>query len=70
MSPFTGLDYWTGLLDWNTGLDYWTEFFSFFGQVSITFLKLSDFKIAVKVNDSYYNIIMITIVQFTCSNAL
>ena len=24
----TGLDYWTGLLDWTTGLDYWTEFFS------------------------------------------
>ena len=22
--PFTGLDYWTGLLDWITGLDYWT----------------------------------------------
>ena len=22
--PFTGLDYWTGLLDWTTGLDYWT----------------------------------------------
>ena len=21
---FTGLDYWTGLLDWTTGLDYWT----------------------------------------------
>ena len=21
--PFTGLDYWTGLLDWTTGLDYW-----------------------------------------------
>ena len=20
----TGLDYWTGLLDWTTGLDYWT----------------------------------------------
>ena len=24
VSLFTGLDYWTGLLDWNTGLDYWT----------------------------------------------
>jgi len=23
-SLFTGLDYWTGLLDWTTGLDYWT----------------------------------------------
>ena len=22
---FTGLDYWTGLLDWTTGLDYWTD---------------------------------------------
>ena len=22
---FTGLDYWTGILDWNTGLDYWTD---------------------------------------------
>ena len=22
--PFTGLDYWTGLLDWTTGLEYWT----------------------------------------------
>ena len=21
---FTGLDYWTGILDWTTGLDYWT----------------------------------------------
>ena len=21
---FTGLDYWTGILDWNTGLEYWT----------------------------------------------
>ena len=23
-SLFSGLDYWTGLLDWTTGLDYWT----------------------------------------------
>ena len=22
-SLFSGLDYWTGLLDWTTGLDYW-----------------------------------------------
>ena len=29
--PFTGLEYWNGLLDWNTGTDYWTELFSFFG---------------------------------------
>ena len=27
--PFTGLDYWTRLLDWTTGLDYWTEIFPF-----------------------------------------
>ena len=26
---FTGLDYWTEILDWNTGLDYWTEIFPF-----------------------------------------
>ena len=32
LSLFTGLDYWTGILDWNTGLDYWTEVVSFFGQ--------------------------------------
>ena len=25
VSLFTGLDYWTGLLDWTTGLDYWTH---------------------------------------------
>ena len=25
--------------EWNTGLDYWTESFSFFGQVSVLFLK-------------------------------
>ena len=24
-SLFSGLDYWTGLLDWTTGLDYWTH---------------------------------------------
>ena len=24
LSTITGLDYWTGLLDWTTGLDYWT----------------------------------------------
>ena len=30
---------WNGLLEWNTGLDYWTELFSFFGQVSVLFLK-------------------------------
>jgi len=24
VSTITGLDYWTGLLDWTTGLDYWT----------------------------------------------
>ena len=24
-SVITGLDYWTGLLDWTTGLDYWTR---------------------------------------------
>ena len=23
-SLFSGLEHWTGLLDWNTGLDYWT----------------------------------------------
>ena len=22
-STNTGLDYWTGTLDWNTGMDYW-----------------------------------------------
>ena len=27
MSPFTGLDYWTGILDWTT---QWTEFFHFY----------------------------------------
>ena len=40
--PFTGLEYWTGILDWNTGLDYWTELFFFFEQVSVfisTFLQ-------------------------------
>ena len=30
MSPFPGLDYWTGILDWTTGLK-----FSFFGQDSV-----------------------------------
>ena len=30
---------WNGLQEWNTGLDYWTEIFSFFGQVSVLFLK-------------------------------
>ena len=35
MSPFTGLDYWTGLLDWTTGL----SFFSFYGFL-MAFLKL------------------------------
>ena len=34
---FTGLDYWTGILDWTTGLEYWTGLldcgFSFFRQV-------------------------------------
>jgi len=24
VGTITGLDYWTGLLDWTTGLDYWT----------------------------------------------
>ena len=27
VSQLTGLDHWTGLLDWNTGLEYWTETF-------------------------------------------
>lgn len=26
---FTGLEYWTRLLDWKTRLDYWTEYFPF-----------------------------------------
>ena len=30
LSLFTGLDYWTGILDC---MDYWTEDFYFFGQV-------------------------------------
>ena len=25
VGTITGLDYWTGLLDWTTGLDYWTH---------------------------------------------
>ena len=24
--PFTGLDYWTGILDWNTGLTFESKF--------------------------------------------
>ena len=28
VSLFTGVDYWTGLLDWTTGLDYWTDLFA------------------------------------------
>ena len=28
VSLVTGLDYWTGLLDWTTGLDYWTQKFT------------------------------------------
>jgi len=24
LSGIGGLDYWTGILDWNTGLEYWT----------------------------------------------
>ena len=30
--PFTGLDYWTGLLDWTTRLDYWTHPFAIKGH--------------------------------------
>jgi len=31
----TGLDYWTGLLDWTTGLDYWTDIFLVFTHVVV-----------------------------------
>ena len=30
--PFTGLDYWTGILDWTTGLEYWTGIFLVFAH--------------------------------------
>ena len=32
---FTGLDYWTGILNWNIELDYWTEVIFLFEQVSV-----------------------------------
>ena len=38
LSLFTGLDYWTGILDWTTGL----EFFPFLDKLSIWFLKIFD----------------------------
>ena len=34
VSPFTGLDYWTGIPDWTTGL----EFFTFLGKFLYGFL--------------------------------
>ena len=38
LSLFTGLDYWTGILDWTTGL----KFFPFLDKLSIWFLKIFD----------------------------
>ena len=38
LSLFTGLDYWTGILDRTTGL----EFFPFLDKLSIWFLKIFD----------------------------
>ena len=34
----TGLEYWTGLLDWNTGLDYWTDIFLVFTHVVVSLI--------------------------------
>jgi len=35
----TGLDYWTGLLDWTTGLDYWIHIFLVITYVVVTLIK-------------------------------
>ena len=40
--PFTGLDYWTGILDWNTGLSYFpflNKFLCLFLESSLHFIN-------------------------------
>ena len=40
VSPFTGLDYWTGILDWTTGLSYFPvldKFVCLFIERSLSF---------------------------------
>ena len=44
--PFTGLDYWTGILDWTTGLKY----FPFLDKCLCLFLERS-----LHVATSFYN---------------
>ena len=34
MYPFTGLDYWTGILDWNTGLTFGSKFNHVLGWIA------------------------------------
>ena len=33
---FSGLDYWTGLLDWTTGLDYWIGLLDWLDSIAST----------------------------------
>ena len=67
VSPFTGLDYWTGILDWTTGL----KFFPFLDKI-LWFLVYFKYLASGDLNFQcqQYNDFITVVVLLAFSNAL